>query len=302
MVTNNLNPQLYSLMSNLKSTPSLSLPPRTTIEKLVDDALREDIGNGDLSATLLEQSTAVTAHLLCREPSVLCGIAWFTQAFRRVDKDVQIKWFHSDGDSLVAGTTVCKIKGHARGILSAERTALNLLQTLCGTATTTRQYVDAVASTNAQILDTRKTIPAMRHAQKYAVAVGGACNHRLGLFEQILIKENHIAAAGSIAEAVRRVRAISPPPSFFEIEVESLAQLQQALESDVPRIMLDNFDLSMLRRGVELAKGHAELEVSGNVSLQNVRQIAETGVDYISIGALTKHLKAIDFSLRVNNI
>ena len=193
---------------------------------------------------------------------------------------------------------VCEIKGRARAILSAERTAINFLQTLSGTATTARRYADAVAGTATRILDTRKTIPALRLAQKYAVATGGAHNHRMGLFDRMLLKENHIAAAGSVAEAVRRARAAAPDQTPMEIEVESLAQLQQALDAGATHIMLDNFDLPTLRKGAALARGRAELEASGNVSLEQVREIAQTGVDYISVGALTKHLTAIDFSLR----
>ena len=273
------------------------LPERATIEKLVGDALREDIGGGDLTAALINQSAVAGARLLCRESAVLCGAAWFEETFRQVDDAVQIHWLHHDGDCLEADAVVCEIKGRARAILSAERTAINFLQTLSGTATTARQYADAVAGTGTRVVDTRKTIPAFRRAQKYAVAIGGAHNHRMGLFDQILIKENHIAAAGSVAEAVRRARAAADQTPI-EIEVESPAQLQQALDAGADRIMLDNFDLTAMREGVALTRGRAELEASGNVSPQTVREIAQTGVDYISIGALTKHLRAIDFSLR----
>ena len=280
-----------------KPTPPEKLPERATIEKLVGDALREDIGGGDLTAALINQSAVAGARLLCRESAVLCGVAWFEETFRQVDDAVQIHWLHHDGDCLKADAVVCEIKGRARAILSAERTAINFLQTLSGTATTARQYADAVAGTVARVVDTRKTIPALRRAQKYAVAVGGAHNHRMGLFDQILIKENHIAAAGSVAEAVRRARAAADQTPI-EIEVESPAQLQQALDAGADRIMLDNFDLAAMREGVALTRGRAELEASGNVSPETVREIAQTGVDYISIGALTKHLRAIDFSLR----
>ena len=288
--------------------PTVPLPPRAAIEKLVGDALREDIGGGDLTAALIDESTVATGHLLCRETAVLCGAAWFEQAFFQVDQEIAIHWLHHDGEQLDAGAVVCEIKGPARAIVSAERTAINLLQTLSGTATTVRQYARAVAATNARITDTRKTIPGMRLAQKYAVTVGGGCNHRIGLFDQILIKENHIAAAGSVADALRRARAVTagnaaqrcrPPP--VEIEVESIEQLQQALDAGATRIMLDNFAPETIRKGVALARGRAELEASGNVSLERLREIAETGVDYISIGALTKHLKAIDFSLRLDS-
>ena len=284
-----------------KPPPPEKLPERAAIEKLVGDALQEDIGGGDLTAALINQSAIAAARLLCRESAVLCGVAWFEEAFRQVDDAVQIHWLHHDGDCLEASAVVCEIKGRARAILSAERTAINFLQTLSGTATTARQYADAVAGTGARVVDTRKTIPALRRAQKYAVAVGGAHNHRMGLFDQILIKENHIAAAGSVAEAVRRARAAAADHPHFpgiEIEVESPAQLQQALDAGADRIMLDNFNLAAMREGVALTRGRAELEASGNVSPQTVREIAQTGVDYISIGALTKHLRAIDFSLR----
>ena len=289
------------LPEKLPEPPPEKLPERAAIEKLVGDALREDIGDGDITAALINQSTVADARLLCRESAVLCGVAWFEETFRQVDDAVQIHWLHRDGDCIEADAVVCEIKGRARAILSAERTAINFLQTLSGTATTARQYADAVAGTGTRVVDTRKTIPALRRAQKYAVAVGGAHNHRMGLFDQILIKENHIAAAGSVAEAVRRARAAAADHPHFpgiEIEVESPAQLQQALDAGADRILLDNFDLAAMREGVALTRGRAELEASGNVSPQTVREIAQTGVDYISIGALTKHLRAIDFSLR----
>ena len=280
--------------------PIATLPPRAAIEELVSAALREDIGGGDLTATLIDPAALATARLLCRQRAVLCGAAWFEQAFRQVDEAVAVEWLHGDGDRIKAGGVVCEIQGRARAIVSAERTAINLLQTLSGTATTARRYADAVAATNARIVDTRKTIPALRLAQKYAVATGGAHNHRIGLFDQILIKENHIAAAGSIAEALARARQAAPDKDhrLIEIEVESLEQLRQALAAGATRIMLDNFTPDTLRESVALTRGRAELEASGNVSLAHIREIAATGVDYISIGALTKHLKAVDFSLR----
>ncbi|MGI9311847.1 MAG: carboxylating nicotinate-nucleotide diphosphorylase [bacterium] len=277
---------------------NVPLPPAAAIEKLVGDALREDLGDGDLTAAMIDPAARASAHLHCREAAVLCGAAWFEQAFHQLDPQVEIVWLRADGDHLGAGDSVCAIAGRARALLSAERTAINLLQTLSGTATATRHYVDAVAdAANARILDTRKTLPGLRLAQKYATAVGGACNHRFGLYDQILIKENHIAAAGSVAAAIARARA-SAPEDALQIEVETLRQLRQALDAGATRILLDNFDLRRMRAGVALARGRAKLEASGNVSLRRVRRIAETGVDYISIGALTKHLKAIDFSLR----
>ena len=280
-----------------RPTPTPLLPPRAAIQKLVGDALREDIGDGDLTATLIDECAVAAARLICRQEAVLCGAAWFEEAFRQVDGGVEIRWLCSDGERLAAGAVVCEINGPARAILSAERTAINFLQTLSGTAAIARRYADAVAGTGVQIVDTRKTLPGMRRAQKYAVAAGGAGNHRMGLFDGILIKENHIAAAGSVAQAVRRARAAAGDAAI-EVEVESLAQLQQALDAGAARILLDNFDLQRLRQGVALAGGRAELEASGNVSLETVRDIANTGVDYVSIGALTKHLTAVDFSLR----
>jgi len=280
------------------------MPPRAAIGELVGAALREDIGAGDLTAALIKPPSRAAARLLCRDtrPVVLCGCAWFEEAFRRVDDAVEVRWLHGDGARLAAGDEVCRIDGRARAILTAERTAINLLQTLSATATAARRYVDAVAGTGARITDTRKTLPAMRVAQKYAVAVGGARNHRIGLFDQVLIKENHIAAAGTataagVAEALRRAREVAED-SRIEIEVENLQQLRQALAAGAKRIMLDNFGVDQLREAVAVAGGRAELEASGNVSLDNVREIAQTGVDIISVGALTKHLSAVDFSLR----
>ncbi len=283
------------------STP---LPQHAVIEKLVGDALREDIGHGDLSAALIDESANAEARLWCRESAVLCGVPWFDEAFRQVDESVKIHWRHHDGAQIEADSAdvlVCEISGRARALLTAERTAINFLQMLSGTATIARRYADAVADTNTRIVDTRKTIPTLRVAQKYAVTIGGAHNHRMGLFDQMLIKDNHIAAAGSVANAIglaQKNNASIETDVNIEVEVESLEQLQQALEAGATRIMLDNFDVTNLRKGVALARGRAELEASGNVSLERVREIAQTGVDYISVGALTKNIHAIDFSLR----
>lgn len=284
-------------MHPLDASP-VSAPPRAAIRELVGAALREDIGGGDLTAALIQPQSRAAARLLCRDSRVvLCGCAWFEEAFRQVDDAVEVRWLHGDGARLAAGDEVCRIDGRARAILTAERTAINLLQTLSGTATVARRYVDAVAGTGARITDTRKTLPAMRVAQKYAVAVGGARNHRIGLFDQLLIKENHIAAAGGVGEAMRRARGLAAH-RLIEVEVESMRQLRQALDAGAARIMLDNFTPDALREAVAAAGGRAELEASGNVSLDNVREIAQTGVDIISVGALTKHLSAVDFSLR----
>jgi len=276
---------------------NVPLPARAAIEKLARDALREDIGGGDLTAALIEPNARADARLLCRERAVLCGAAWFEQAFHQVDREVEIAWHCADGAQLRAGEIVCELHGRARALVTAERTAVNLLQTLSGTATAARRYAEAAAGSGARIMDTRKTIPGLRLAQKYAAAVGGAHNHRIGLFDQVLIKENHIAAAGSLENAVRRARAFAPG-GFVEVEVETLAQLREALDAGAQRILLDNFDLPHLREAAELARGRAELEASGAVTLKEVREIAATGVDCISIGALTKHLAAVDFSLR----
>lgn len=279
-------------------SPPIALPPCAAIEQLVGAALREDIGDRDLTAALLDPAAKAKARLVCRDDAVLCGAAWFEQAFEQVSRASVVKWLRDDGERLSPGDVVCEISGPARALVSAERTAINLLQTLSATATAARRYVDAVAATGARIVDTRKTIPGWRVAQKYASATGGAHNHRIGLFDQILIKENHIAAAGSIAEALRRAREIIADPQLIEIEVESKLQLQQSLDAGATRILLDNFSVDELRAAVSLTRGRAALEASGNVSLANVREIAETGVDYISVGAITKHLRAVDFSLR----
>ncbi len=272
----------------------VALPPHSSIAKLVSDSLHEDIGDGDISTVLIAPSAISDAQLICREPAILCGVAWFEQAFHQLNPSIEIDWLRFDGESLSSNDVVCRLRGSTRSMLSAERTALNLLQTLSGTATTARQYTDAVTGTHTRILDTRKTLPGMRLAQKYAVCVGGAHNHRIGLFDRVLIKENHIAAAGSIAAALRCV----PTEQNAIVEVESIAELQQALVANVSHIMLDNFTLNAMSESVAIVGGRAKLEVSGNVSLPHVREIAATGVDYISIGALTKHLKAIDFSMR----
>jgi nicotinate-nucleotide pyrophosphorylase (carboxylating) len=271
------------------------------IRRVVDVVLAEDIGSGDLTAALVPDDATVEAGILCREPMVLAGRPWVDALFARLDPGIRIDWRCADGDRVPADTTICRISGPARPILSGERGALNLLQTLAATATTTSRYVDAVAGTGCRILDTRKTLPGLRLAQKYAVRCGGGTNHRVGLFDAILIKENHIAAAGGIAAAIARARQTSPGVPV-EVEVESLAELEQALASAVERVLLDNFSLADLRAAVATNRGghgqRCELEASGNVTLETIRDIAGTGVDFISVGALTKHLRAIDLSMR----
>ncbi len=272
-----------------------------TIRHQVRDALEEDIGDGDLTARLIDASEPGRAEIVCREPAVLCGTAWVEEAFRQFDDTVTITWHAADGERLHAGHYLCTLSGPARSLLTVERTALNFLQTLSGTATLTRHYVDAVAGTDVKILDTRKTLPGLRLAQKYAVLCGGGHNHRIGLFDAILIKENHILAAGSIGEAVRQARTLSRRGILLEVEVETLHELHEALAAGVDRILLDNMDDETLREAVAVTNGRAELEASGGVTLETVRSVAETGVDYISVGELTKNLSAIDLSMRFMN-
>ena len=261
------------------------------------NALDEDVGSGDISAALIDADSRLETELLVREDAILCGADWFDEVFRQCDPDIEIRWHARDGDAVAADTVVCEISGLARGLLTAERSAINFLQTLSGTATTTRHYAERIAPTRCKILDTRKTIPQLRIAQKYAVVCGGGQNHRVGLFDAYLIKENHLAACGDIAQTVARARQ-AHPQRFVEVEVESIEQLQQAIVAGVDRALLDNFDLADMQRAVELNQRRIELEASGNIELDQLVDVAETGVDFISIGALTKHLRAIDFSLR----
>ena len=272
-------------------------PLSRVIKHDIAQALGEDLGSGDITAQLIDVGTQLDVLLLCREQAVLCGRDWFEAAFKQLDASITFNWFANDGDKLIADSVVCEITGNARAVLSAERTALNFLQTLSATATLTRRYQQAIAGTGCKILDTRKTIPGLRQAQKYAVTCGGGTNHRIGLFDAFLLKENHLSAAGSIASAVKRARALHPE-ALLEVEVETLDQLQQAVACKVDRVLLDNFSLADLRRAVELNAGTIELEASGNITLDNIRAVAECGVDYISTGALTKNVQAIDFSLR----
>jgi len=273
-------------------------PPAThLVETDVRQALAEDIGDGDRTASLIPASTRLRTRVICREDAVLCGRPWFDETFAQLDRDVRVDWHAADGDAIGQDQEICQIEGPARAILSGERTALNFLQTLSGTATETRRYVDAVSGTGVVILDTRKTLPGLRRAQKYAVRCGGARNHRIGLFDAILIKENHIAAAGSITAAVRQAKHDSPD-LLLEVEVETLEQLEEAWQAGAQRALLDNFSREQLARAVAAFKGRIELEASGGVSLDSVREVAATGVDFISTGALTKHVRATDFSMR----
>ena len=271
------------------------------ISAVVANALAEDLGSGDLTAALIDPSTRAIAHVVAREPAVVCGGAWFDEVFRQIDRGVTVEWRAADGDSVTPDSIVCEVRGPARSIVSGERTALNFLQTLSGTATATRRLVDLLAGTATRVLDTRKTLPGLRLAQKYAVRCGGGTNHRIGLFDAVLIKENHIAAAGGLAEAVRAAHR-NTPNVMIEVEVETLAQLREALDTDAQRIMLDDFTLNDMRKAVAERDAHAgprkELEASGSITADNLRAVASTGVDFISIGAITKHVRAIDFSMR----
>jgi nicotinate-nucleotide pyrophosphorylase (carboxylating) len=262
--------------------------------------IEEDIGSGDITAAMIPETITAEADVITRENMVLCGRAWFDAVFHYLDTGIHINWLVDEGEINEKNTTLCRINGSARNLLTGERTALNLLQTLSATATVARHYADAIAGTACKILDTRKTIPGLRKAQKYAVACGGCFNHRMGLYDGVLIKENHIIAAGSIAKAVRAAREKSSVA--VEVEVESLQELIEALAAKPDRIMLDNFSIEDMQTAVKLTAGTAELEASGNIDLENCRTVAETGVDYISIGALTKHIRAIDLSMRVKLI
>jgi len=279
--------------------PPPALP--ADIATVVSRAIAEDLRDGDLTAALISRYTPAVARVVAREPATLCGRAWFDEAFRQLDQRVTVSWHVADGDAIAAETIVCELRGPARSILTGERTALNFLQTLSGTATATRALVDIVVGTHTRILDTRKTLPGLRLAQKYAVRCGGGDNHRIGLFDAILIKENHIAAVGSVTGAVAAARRQSPNV-MIEVEVESLDELREALATDADRIMLDDFSLDDMSAGVKLrdARGgkRQELEASGSMNASTLRAVAETGVDFVSIGAITKHVRAIDFSMR----
>ena len=271
---------------------------RVEIQRNVAASLAEDIGTGDLTAHLIADSVQALGRVITREAAVLCGTPWFNAAFGAMQPDAKINWHAQDGDLLDAGQVLCDVSASARTLLTAERAGLNFLQLLSGTATTTRRYVDAVEGTNARIVDTRKTLPGLRLAQKYAVRVGGGVNHRIGLYDGVLVKENHIIAAGGIREVLTEALRITPSNAFIEIEVENLGQLEEALAAGAQMVLLDNMSLDDMAQAVRINAGRAQLEASGGVSLERVREIAETGVDRISIGALTKDVAAIDMSLR----
>ena len=270
------------------------------IEEMVAAALREDVADGDVTASLIDPLLKCHAHVVCREQAILCGQAWFNETFKQCDPECDVRWTVADGDHMSPDQTVCEIHGNARAMVTAERTALNFLQTLSGTASTTHRFIGQTRGTKCKLLDTRKTVPLFRNAQKYAVACGGGVNHRIGLYDGILIKENHIEAAGSITNAIEQMRQ-NRPGMEIEIEVEDLEQLQEALNATAEILLLDNFSLSDTRKAVEITAGRAVLEASGGFDFDDIAAVAQTGVDFISIGALTKHVRATDFSMRFDS-
>ena len=279
----------------------MTLPAADYISRTVATALEEDVGSGDLTAKLIGADKQASATVITREIAVVCGCAWVDEVFRQLDSRVRVEWQVKDGEFVKPDQVLFSASGPARALLTGERTALNFLQTLSGTATITQSFVAAVTGTRCRILDTRKTIPGLRLAQKYAVLCGGGNNHRIGLSDAILIKENHIAAAGTIGAAIQAARGLSGTV-LVEVEVESLDELRQALDARADRIMLDNFDLATMREAVAVAHQHANkgilLEASGNMTVDTVRDVAQTGIDFISVGSLTKHVKAVDLSMR----
>jgi nicotinate-nucleotide pyrophosphorylase (carboxylating) len=283
----------------LESRQTMNVVPElaSEVKSNVSAALAEDVGSGDLTAALVPARQQAHARIITREDAVLCGCQWLEEVFRQLDAGVRVTWHATDGARLHAGDMICELRGPARSLLTGERTALNFLQLLSGVATKTRRYVDAVAGTRAKILDTRKTLPGLRRALKYAVRIGGGVNHRMGLYDAVLIKENHVAAAGGIPQALAAARAVAPGVQI-QIEVETIADLELAIRSGANLILLDNFDLAGLAEAVKVSHGRAELEASGGITLDNLGEVAQTGVDRISIGALTKDIKAIDLSMR----
>ena len=274
---------------------TVSTSQSTNIREVVCEALKEDVGDGDVTAQLCE-SKDVNATIIARESAILCGQQWVDETFRQLDETIQTRWLCNDGEQIKRSQTVCIVSGNAPNILTGERTALNFLQSLSGTATIVNQYASKLNGTNTQLLDTRKTIPGLRKAQKYAVTCGGGKNHRMGLFDAYLIKENHISACGSISNAISKARQLHPELKI-EIEVESLSQLEEAVRCGADIALLDNFDLDDVSQAVKNVSGIIKLEVSGGITLENIQGYAQSGIDYISVGALTKHLKAIDFSM-----
>jgi nicotinate-nucleotide pyrophosphorylase (carboxylating) len=274
------------------------VPDHSLVENMVRRALAEDVGAGDLTAGLIAADRKCHAQVLCRQDAVLCGCTWFDETFRQLDPQVRIDWRVRDDETLHENQILCQLRGPARAVLTGERTALNFVQTLSGTATVTRRYADQLRGTRARLLDTRKTLPGWRLAQKYAVRCGGGHNHRTGLYDGILIKENHIRTARSITAVLAAAKAVAPAGILLEIEVRDLAEMREALAAGAQHILLDNFDLESLRTAVAETAGRAELEASGGVGLTTIRAVAETGVDYISVGAITKNIEAVDLSMQ----
>jgi len=268
------------------------------IERNVAAALAEDVGSGDVTAALTPQSAEARARVIARQDAVLCGHAWFDACFRKLDPEARIRWHATEGARVTRGQAVCELSGKARALLTGERTALNFVQMLSAVATKTSEYVAAVASTRAKIVDTRKTLPGLRAAEKYAVRIGGGVNHRMGLYDAIMLKENHIAAFGGVRPALAAAQKAAGPGIWIQVEVETLDQLRQGLEGGATMILLDNMSTHDMREAVKITAGRAELEASGGITLETVRAIAETGVDRISIGSLTKDIEAVDFSMR----
>lgn len=275
---------------------SINAPSAEDVEQDVRRALAEDLGDGDISAEILPDNQASTATVISRDAATISGRPWFDRVFCLLDPEVKLSWKVNEGETVQAGQNLCTLTGNARSLLSGERCALNFLQTLSATASQTRQFVEAIKDTSATILDTRKTLPGLRLAQKYAVLCGGGSNHRMGLYDAYLLKENHIQAAGTIAIAVKTARSKHSDRSV-EVEVENIDELEQALAARADRIMLDNFDLQTLAQAVALNNGQAQLEASGGISLESIRQVAETGVDFVSVGTITKDVRAIDLSM-----
>lgn len=278
-----------------------NLLPASQVQDDVRRALAEDVGSGDLTASLVPANQRATATIICREQAVLCGRPWVDEVLRHIAPSAKVNWQLLDGGRTTLGCKVMEIEGPARELLTAERVCLNFLQMLSGVATKTAQYVDAVRGTSTSIVDTRKTIPGLRQAQKYAVRCGGGKNHRMGLYDAVLIKENHIAAAGSLTAAFRAAQALTQPLDFIQVEVETIAQLREALDAGVTMVLLDNMNLEMIREAVRIASGRCSLEISGGMKLHTLREFAETGVDRISVGGLVKDIQAVDFSMRFSD-
>ncbi len=272
--------------------------PYSIIQSQVSQALAEDIGAGDLTAKLIPHNNQSTAHLICREAAVLCGQDWFNEVFRQLDKSINVIWHARDGDSIENEQRICTISGDARQILTGERSAMNFLQSLSGTATITAHYVKQLKNSSVKLLDTRKTIPGLREAQKYAVKCAGAYNHRHGLFDGVLIKENHIMAAGSITQAVAAARENIPHTLKIEVEVETLEEVREALDAGADILLLDNMGIEQLKEAIKVNNKQAQLEVSGNITTERLQELSRLSIDFISTGAITKHLRAVDFSLR----